>query len=130
MSGTLWLSGAVGITGAPPFGLFLERVHDSARWVSAVLTGGLRSCYGVLLIVIFIGFLAHFRAMYFDDAPEDEALRRGSVAGWPGARADVAGACSRSLVLGLWWPQPLWDFFTTMPGCCLGSAAMIGAGGT
>ena len=73
MQGALWLAGAAAITGAPPFGLFLselvilragfERGYDWAVYVMAVL-----------LIVIFIGFLNHFRAMYFN---ADKARRDG-----------------------------------------------------
>src|SRR5579884_2734942 len=68
VSGWLWLAGAVAITGAPPFGLFRSEL--------TVLRAGLRSDHAwavylmlVLLIVIFVGFLAHFRAMYFERAP-------------------------------------------------------------
>ena len=62
--GALWLAGAAAITGAPPFGLFLselvilragfERGYDWAVYAMAVL-----------LIVIFIGFLNHFRVDVF-----------------------------------------------------------------
>ena len=88
--GALWLAGAVAITGAPPFGLFSSEF--------TILRAGLRSphCRGrsivmaVLLIVIFIGFLNHFRIMYFGSA---EAQPRADT---PGQRlvcgADVARA--------------------------------------
>lgn len=66
--GALWLAGAVAITGAPPFGLFLSEL--------TILRAGLASpnAWAVfvmlaLLIVIFVGFLNHFRAMYFGAAP-------------------------------------------------------------
>ena len=36
----LWLAGAVAITGAPPFGLFAQRVHDPARRAAHVLRLG------------------------------------------------------------------------------------------
>ena len=72
VQGALWLAGAVAITGAPPFGLFLSEL--------IILRAGFERGYAwavyamvVLLIVIFIGFLNHFRAMYFDG--EDEAGR-------------------------------------------------------
>ena len=61
--GALWLAGAVAITGAPPFGLFASELtilraglQTIAAWASFVMA--------VLLIVIFIGFLNHFRCMY------------------------------------------------------------------
>ncbi|MDE2150595.1 MAG: hypothetical protein KGJ55_12380 [Gammaproteobacteria bacterium] len=64
VTGWLWLGGAVAITGAPPFGLFLSEF--------SVLRGGFVSpnvwaawLMLLLLIVIFIGFLNHFRVMYF-----------------------------------------------------------------
>ena len=94
VQGALWLAGAAAITGAPPFGLFLselvilragfERGYDWAVYVMVVL-----------LIVIFIGFLNHFRAMYFNS---DRAVRRAAGAGEPLVRgADVArtGAADR-----------------------------------
>ncbi len=72
VQGALWLAGAAAITGAPPFGLFLSEL--------IILRAGFERGYDwavyamvVLLIVIFIGFLNHFRAMYFDG--EDEAGR-------------------------------------------------------
>ncbi len=65
VQGALWLAGAAAITGAPPFGLFLSEL--------VILRAGFEHGYDwavyvmvVLLIVIFIGFLNHFRAMYFD----------------------------------------------------------------
>ena len=76
----LWLAGAAAITGAPPFGLFLSEL--------VILRGGLQQNYGwavaamiVLLIVIFIGFLNHFREMYFAGrAPKRWA--NASLSGW------------------------------------------------
>ena len=75
VQGALWLAGAAAITGAPPFGLFLSEL--------VILRAGFERGYDwavyamvVLLIVIFIGFLNHFRAMYFnagtaaDDRPQ------------------------------------------------------------
>ena len=100
VQGALWLAGAAAITGAPPFGLFLselvilragfERGYDWAVYAMAVL-----------LIVIFIGFLNHFRAMYFNAesarrwaAHGDQSLVRGAdVARFgaaPGVRRVVA----------------------------------------
>ena len=74
VSGTLWLLGAVGIAGAPPFALFLSEftilragIGGRYRWAAILFV--------VFLIVVFIGFLAHFRAMYFDDAPEQQLSR-------------------------------------------------------
>ena len=89
VQGAFWLAGAAAITGAPPFGLFLSEL--------IILRAGFVSGYAwavyamvVLLIVIFIGFLNHFRAMYFD-GEEDGASK--PAQGEPLVRgADVAGA--------------------------------------
>ncbi|WP_454691208.1 proton-conducting transporter transmembrane domain-containing protein [Achromobacter aloeverae] len=119
VSGWLWLAGAVAITGAPPFGLFLSEI--------VILRAGLASpdawaAYAMvaLLIVIFIGFLNHFRAMFFDppsneDAAEDAAAAE-RAAGTPGAHGFPTLWCTAPmwlalvplLAMGLWWP----DFFS------------------
>ena len=60
----------------------------------------------VLLIVIFIGFLNHFRAMYFDG--EDEAKPAPArVSRW--CVAPMWLALAPLLVFGLWWPSGLWN---------------------
>ena len=107
--GALWLAGAVAITGAPPFGLFLSEL--------VILRAGLERGFAwaviamaVLLIVIFIGFLNHFRAMYFaanDGDKGDMSMLR--VSGW--CIAPMWLALAPLLVLGLWWPGRLWDHF-------------------
>jgi hydrogenase-4 component F len=61
----LWLAGAVAITGAPPFALFLSELTIIRAGLSAsryFLIG----LMAVLLIIIFVGFLNHFRRMYFE----------------------------------------------------------------
>lgn len=115
VSGWLWLAGAVAITGAPPFGLFLSEI--------VILRAGLASPYAwaaffmaILLIVIFIGFLNHFRALYFSPAPDghsaDSSLSKKSAApaSFPTIWCTLPMwlALIPLLVLGLWWP----DFFT------------------
>jgi hydrogenase-4 component F len=107
VSGVLWLLGAVGIAGAPPFALFLSEftilragIASRYRWAAIVFV--------IFLIVIFIGFLAHFRAMYFDEAPEQETPRLP----WTVWRTlPMWLAFLPLLVLGLWWPHGLWDVF-------------------
>lgn len=101
VSGLLWLAGAVAITGAPPFGPFLGEVSIlRAGW------GGPQSWAAVLmlilLIVIFIAFLNHFRVMYFADAeiPPPQGPRPAAISIAPMWLAALA-----LLVLGLWWPQ-------------------------
>ena len=66
VTGILWLLGAVGIAGAPPFALFLSEftilragIAGSYRWAVVLFV--------IFLVVVFIGFLSHFRAMYFDE---------------------------------------------------------------
>lgn len=116
--GLMWLAGAVAITGAPPFALFLSEFtilraglagpNAWAVWVMALL-----------LIVIFIGFLNHFRLMYFGDAatlPAAAAVRLSAWNLWP-----MALALLPLLVLGLWWPSQLWNFFQVV-------AAELGGG--
>jgi len=107
VSGVLWLLGALGIAGAPPFALFLSEftilragIGGRYRWVAIVFI--------VFLIVVFIGFLAHFRSMYFDEAPEGEVSRLSGVV-W--RTLPMWLAFLPLLLLGLWWPHGLWDVF-------------------
>lgn len=108
--GSLWLAGAVAITGAPPFGLFLSELTI----IRAGLANGkyyLIALMAVLLVVIFVGFLNHFRLMYFEDG------RRKAVAVTPVSLWCVVPmwlALAPLLVLGLWWPQLLWEHFLSI----------------
>jgi hydrogenase-4 component F len=105
--GALWLAGAAAITGAPPFGLFLselvilragfERGYDWAVYVMLVL-----------LIVIFIGFLNHFRTMYFNAGAASED-RPTPMSRW--CVAPMWLALAPLVVFGFWWPSALWDHF-------------------
>ncbi len=114
-SGAIWLAGAVAITGAPPFGLFLSEL--------TILRGGMASpnawavwLMGLLLIVIFVGFLAKFRAMYFGARPEHAPhLRLGAAQVLP-----MAAALAATLVLGLWWLPAVWQHLAAI-------AAQLGA---
>ncbi len=110
MLGGLWLAGAVAITGAPPFALFLSEL--------SIIRAGLAGTYyflvalmAVLLVVIFVGFLNHFKMMYFDsgEAPE---RRIAPVSAW--CLAPMWLALVPLLIMGLWWPQALWDHFQTI----------------
>ena len=121
VSGWLWLAGAVAITGAPPFGLFLSEL--------TILRAGMAGRYSwavyvmvVLLIVIFIGFLNHFRKLYFDDAtvaPRDPALqaeveenlKRNRHFPTPWCIVPMWLSLIPILVLGLWWPDFFLRFF-------------------
>ena len=111
VTGALWLAGAVAITGAPPFGLFLSELTlmraglaTPNAWAVIVLL--------LLLIVIFIGFLNHFRIMYFEGLPVEApqtpapAIR---ASGW--MTVPMWFALVPVFVFGIWWPQGLWHFF-------------------
>jgi hydrogenase-4 component F len=113
VTGLLWLAGAVAITGAPPFGLFLSEVTilragllGPNAWAVFVML--------VLLIVIFVGFLNHFRAMYFganpraDDPPPPLPPPR-HISLW--CLLPMWLALVPLLVLGLWWPEALTQYF-------------------
>jgi hydrogenase-4 component F len=107
VQGALWLAGAAAITGAPPFGLFLSEI--------VIMRAGIERAYEwavyamiVLLAVIFVGFLAHFRAMYFDAGvrARGQAPR---VSPW--CIAPMWLALAPLLLFGLWWPQDMWNHF-------------------
>lgn len=107
-SGLLWLAGAVAITGAPPFGLFLSEI--------TILRAGLAGpnawavfVMAILLIVIFGGFMNHFRQMYVG-APPEHALPTASLSKW--CLVPMVIAFIPLLVFGVWWPQSLWHYFT------------------
>ncbi len=108
--GTLWLLGAVAITGAPPFGLFLSEITIMRSGLSGT-NGWAVFVMALLLIVIFVGFLQHFIRMYFGD-------RRQAIRG-DTARQTISVWCvtpmwlglAPVLILGLWWPAAIWNFF-------------------
>jgi hydrogenase-4 component F len=107
VSGALWLAGAVGITGAPPFALFLSEL--------VILRAGFERGYAwavyataALLIVIFIGFLNHFRSMYFE-ADGSSGAAPLSISRW--CIAPMWLALAPLVVFGLWWPDTLWQHF-------------------
>jgi hydrogenase-4 component F len=118
VSGTLWLLGAVGIAGAPPFALFLSEftilrggIGGRYRWAALIFV--------LFLIVVFIGFLSHFRAMYFDEAPEQEV----QPLPWTIWRTlPMWLAFVPLVVLGLWWPHGLWSVFTQISSELTGGA--------
>ena len=116
VAGLAWIAGAIAITGAPPFGLFLSEV--------TILRAGLAGADSwavfvmlALLIVIFIGFLNHFRAMYFGEHAEAAAaaVRRPHAEGtaiW--CVLPMWLALVPLLALGLWWPQAFSHYFTVI----------------
>jgi hydrogenase-4 component F len=110
VQGGLWLAGAAAITGAPPFGLFLSEI--------VILRAGLDQAYDwavyamiMLLMVIFVGFLNHFREMYFDRETQDEdhPLR---ISHW--CVAPMWMALAPTLLFGLWWPHDMWNHFAAI----------------
>jgi hydrogenase-4 component F len=116
VSGLLWLAGAVAITGAPPFGLFPSEL--------TILRAGLAGPNAwavfvmlIMLIVIFVGFLNHFRAMYFDHSASATAASPNGFAKeplspwcvWPMWMTLVP-----LLLLGLWWPRAFSHYFTAI----------------
>jgi hydrogenase-4 component F len=116
VTGLLWIAGAVAITGAPPFGLFLSEVTilragllGPNQWAVYVMLG--------LLIVIFVGFLNHFRAMYFGanpraDAPVPHLPPRRHISLW--CLLPMWLALVPLLALGLWWPTALTRYFAVI----------------
>jgi hydrogenase-4 component F len=118
VSGTLWLLGAVGIAGAPPFALFLSEftilrsgVGGRYRWAVIVFV--------IFLVVIFVGFLSHFRAMYFDEAPEQ---RMPPAAAHVWQTLPMWLAFIPLLVFGLWWPKGFWEIFSKISQDLMGGA--------
>jgi hydrogenase-4 component F len=118
VQGALWLAGAAAITGAPPFGLFLSEF--------VILRAGFERGYAwavyamiVLLVIIFIGFLNHFRAMYFDSGSDAERpptpLSRWCV-------APMWFALAPLLLFGVWWPSGLWSHFIAAAHTLMGTA--------
>ncbi len=124
IAGVLWIAGAVAITGAPPFGLFLSEL--------TILRAGLAGPNAwavfvmlVLLIVIFVGFLNHFRAMYFGENPEAAA----AASRWSRPRGTSVWsllpmwlALVPLLAMGLWWPQAFSRYFAVIAAQLSGGA--------
>jgi hydrogenase-4 component F len=114
----IWLAGAVAITGAPPFGLFLSEFTilragfgSISAWAAYVMA--------VLLIAIFIGFLNQFRRMY-DEPVLIETSASGKIPAW--CTVPMILAIVPLLVFGLWWPPAFWHYFQLV-------ATQLGVGG-
>jgi hydrogenase-4 component F len=119
IQGSLWLAGAAAITGAPPFGLFLSEL--------VILRGGLDRHYSwavaimlILLIIIFVGFLNHFRMMYFQAPPEHEQRALPALSSW--CVTPMWLALAPLLLFGLWWPPSLWQHFVDISHVLAGGA--------
>lgn len=118
VTGCLWLAGAFAIVGAPPFGLFLSeftilRAGITQDYLWAVLI------FLIFLIVVFIGFLAHFRRMYFGHGPEKAPIE---LTGHVWRALPMWLAFVPLLVLGLWWPHSLWIAFQHIAATIGGTA--------
>jgi hydrogenase-4 component F len=109
--GALWLAGAIAITGAPPFGLFLSEF--------TIMRAGLQPSFAwavyamaVLLIVIFIGFMNHFRHMFYSPAGAGEPPSARYLSAW--CTVPMWLALGPLLALGLWWPVGIWNYLTAI----------------
>ncbi len=115
--GALWLAGAIGITGAPPFGLFVGEftimragMKPSFSWAVYLMAA--------LLVVIFIGFMNHFRAMYYRPEPA-EGRENVELSAW--CAAPMWLALAPLLVLGLAWPIGIWNYLSATAQSLLGA---------
>jgi len=106
--GSLWLAGAIAITGAPPFGLFLSEFTIMRAGLTPTFSWAVY-VMAVLLIVIFIGFMNHFRVMYYQCEATDAPVAARSSA-W--CTVPMWLALAPLLVLGLWWPGGIWNYLT------------------
>lgn len=107
--GALWLAGAIGITGAPPFGLFLGEF--------AIMRAGMKPSFSwavyamaILLVLIFIGFMNHFRTMYY--RPGAGAEQSTGLSAW--CAVPMWLSLVPLLVLGLWWPAGIWNYLASV----------------
>ena len=123
VTGAIWLAGAVAITGAPPFGLFASELtilraglQTIAAWASLAMA--------VLLIAIFIGFLNHFRCMYYEP-PERADEAPGQISAW--CILPMWLAIIPLLGFGLWWPQEVWSYFGQITHALGGGGLVAGA---
>lgn len=113
----IWLAGAVAITGAPPFGLFVSEFTILRAGFGSISAWAAYAML-VLLIAIFIAFLNQFRRMY-DEPIEVDAAPRGKLSVW--MTLPMVLAIVPLLIFGVWWPHCLWSYFQLI-------AAGLGAG--
>lgn len=115
VGGLLWLAGAVAITGAPPFGLFLSEMTILRAGLSGI-NAWAAFVMLLLLIVIFVGFLNHFRAMFFERGETGEQVESAATAHAPSAWCLLPMWLTLIplLVMGLWWPQWFSHFFSVV----------------
>jgi hydrogenase-4 component F len=106
----MWLAGAIAITGAPPFGLFLSEFTIMRAGLTPFFSWAVYAM-ALLLVVIFVGFLNQFRSMYYEPAPV-EAAPACAVSAW--CAVPMALALAPLLILGLWWPGAVWTYLTSV----------------
>jgi hydrogenase-4 component F len=106
-TGALWLAGAVSITGAPVFALFLSEIVIMRGGLAQSLTWAVYTM-AVLLVIVFVGFLNHFRIMYYRSSPVEADAPR-PVSSW--CVIPMAIALVPLVIFGFWWPEQLWTFF-------------------
>ncbi|MGH7009262.1 MAG: proton-conducting transporter membrane subunit [Caulobacteraceae bacterium] len=116
-AGALWLAGAVAITGAPIFAPFLSEI--------TIMRGGMEKSFAwavvvmaIFLVVVFVGFLNHFRTMYYEPPTVHGPVA--SISAW--CVAPMAMALAPLVVFGFWWPESLWRYFGLIHGALAGVA--------
>jgi hydrogenase-4 component F len=67
----------------------------------------------VLLILVFIAFLNHFRMMFYGHRAS-EASAVGRISPW--CVAPMAIALGPLVVFGFWWPTAFWTYFESAAG--------------
>jgi hydrogenase-4 component F len=113
VSGLLWLAGAVSITGAPPFGLFPSELTIMRAGLGGAHTWAVFVMLA-LLIVIFVGFLNHFRAMYFRDTAALATVTPAATHLSLWCLLPMWMALLPLLLLGLWWPEAFSHYFAVV----------------
>lgn len=109
--GGIWLAGAIAITGSPPFALFLSEITVLRAGMSSINEWAVFAM-AILLIIIFCGFLNHFCKIYFSTSTTSIEISHHKTSVW--CIAPMFFAFVPLLILGLWWPEGLWHFFTTV----------------
>lgn len=107
-TGAAWLLGAIAITGAPPFGLFQSEMSIFRAGIISANTWAVW-IVAITLIVIFVGFLNHFRSMYFGYEPHQSTVPTLKMNVW--LVSPMWLALAALLIFGIWWPSGLMHFF-------------------
>ncbi len=108
-TGSLWLAGAIAITGAPPFGLFLSEFTIMRAGMTASFAWAVY-LMAALLIVIFVGFMGHFRSMFYERGGSETAEPQ-TISAW--CAAPMWLALVPLFLLGIWWPAGIWAYLAS-----------------